>query len=318
MKISGITYAPRKTRKIKYYVILSSTLVMSVILIIMLVSIYVGWSLTHPKKMDIPAFSANIVPEYKDATFLDTSGKVTLRGWLFETKGSDKTIILAHGYKQNRLEFGEHTLDLIKSCLNKGYNFLAFDFRNCGLSGGTLTSVGEYEKYDLLGAIKYAKAHGSKHIILLGYSMGASTSILAASESKDIDAVIADSPFANLDDYLNKELPVWSKLPAVPFNKTILFSMKALTGVDPGKVSPKDIIAKMAPTPLLLIHSKDDKQVSVDNSKKLYDIYSKVVGTKAEFWETSGVDHVGSYEKSPIEYMNRIFDFLDKVYTKSK
>ena len=50
--------------------------------------------------------------------------------------------------------------------------------------------------------------------MLLGFSMGASTAILAAAESQDVDAVIADSPFSDLTSYLDENLSVWSNLPS--------------------------------------------------------------------------------------------------------
>jgi pimeloyl-ACP methyl ester carboxylesterase len=277
--------------------------------IVMCISSYIGWDLSHPERQSIPVFSANIVPEYNNITFKDINDTLTLKGWFFEVKGSKRTVILAHGYGNNRLQFDEDTLVLVKAILNEGYNVMTFDFRNSGESEGNLTSVGLFEKDDLLGAIKYVKNKGSDEIVLLGFSMGASTSILVAAENNDVNAVIADSPFADLTQYLKGNLSVWSKLPAVPFNDTTLLSMKILTGVDTSKVSPVKVVDKISPRPILLIHSKDDTIIPIQSS---YDLL-KSAGNTAELWETEGVGHIGSFRGFTDEYIKRVVIFLNKL-----
>lgn len=183
MRISGVSYAQRKTHWIRTIVMVIIILVLLASIALIGVSTYTGWMLTHPKRKALPVFTSNIVPEYRNISFKDIKDEINLKGWFFEVKGSNKTVILAHGYRQNRLQYGEDTFVLIKSLLNQGYNVLTFDFRNCGESEGKVTTVGIYEKNDLLGAINYAKKLGSKQIVLMGFSMGAATSIVAAAQS---------------------------------------------------------------------------------------------------------------------------------------
>ncbi|MCX7920756.1 MAG: alpha/beta hydrolase [Clostridia bacterium] len=295
---------------------------MKVITVIMLITIallaysaFVGWKLIHPKRRAIPVFSLIDVPSYEDVSFKDISKTLNLKGWYFSAGGSDKTVILCHGYKMNRLIFKERTFNLIKDFNSRGYNVLTFDFRNAGTSEGTFTSIGLYEKDDILGAIDYVKSRGSRNIVLMGFSMGASSSLLAASESSDVDAVIEDSGFSDLKNYLDKQLPVWSRLPSFPFSKLILFSIKSAMGLDPAHVSPRKVMHKIAPRPVLFIHSKDDTYISVENGRKLYNVYSKLAADNAVYWETQGADHLSIYWNFPEEYIKKVFDFLEnKVY----
>jgi len=275
-------------------------------LIISIISIKTAMTLTKPERSELPVFSANIVPEYDSISFRDINNEVTLKGWFFSSPESNKTIILAHGYGSNRLPFGEDTIGLIKSFLNEGYNLMTFDFRNSGESEGDVTSVGYFEKSDLLGAIEYAKKRGSDEIVLLGFSMGASTAILAAAESQDVDAVIADSPFSDLTSYLDENLSVWSNLPSF-FNKTTLFTMKLLTGVDTKDVSPVNEIGKIYPRPVLLIHSTDDELIPVKHSY----ILKEASGDNVELWETSGASHIKTYKEYPDEYIKKVLDFIN-------
>ncbi|NLD49959.1 MAG: alpha/beta fold hydrolase [Clostridiaceae bacterium] len=309
MKISGVSYIQRKRHTMKNLFVFIFVTVLLVSIVIMSISSYVGWDLTHPEKRSIPVFSSNIVPEYENISFKDKNNSLTLKGWLFTVKGSNKTVILAHGYGQNRLQFGEETIDLIKGLLNAGYNVLTFDFRNNGESEGNLTTVGILEKDDLLGAVEFIKQRGSSTIVLMGFSMGASTALVAAQESLDVDAVIADSPFSDLTEYLNSNLSVWSKLPPMPFNQSTLLSMKVLLGIDTKTFSPVKSIGIKPQRPVLLIHSKDDEKIPVENSYTLLGAGGKTV----QLWETSGVGHVGSFTGYKDEYLKRVIDFLDKI-----
>jgi uncharacterized protein len=321
MRISGITYTSRRTGKLKKFILVALSLIFVSAVVLALYSARVGWSLTHPDRKEVSAFTSNTIPEYTNISFSDINKSLTLYGWYFRSvvnsSQSDKTVILAHGYGQNRLQFDVNkSINMVKSFIAHGYNVLMFDFRNSGASEGNLTSIGIYEKDDLLGAVKYAKSQNSKHIVLMGFSMGASTSILAAAASTDIDAVIADSPFSDLTEYLNRNLTQWSKLPAFPFNKAILFSAKLLTGLDPEKMSPIAVIGKIAPRPILLIHSKNDTKIPVSDSEELYRSILKVPGSKAALWETQDAGHAESYDKQPKEYMDRVFKFLDTYFPK--
>lgn len=315
MNISGVTFVARKSHRGRNIFIISLLLLIIISLIFTVaVSAYTGWSLTHPERKEILKFSSNIVLEYKDVEFKDINKKINLKGWYFKAKDSDKTVILAHGYAQNRLQFNEKTLDMVKKFVEKGYNMLLFDFRNSGLSEGKTTTMGFYEKDDLLGAVKYVKGQGSKSVILLGYSMGAAASIAAAADSNDVDAVIADSSYANLAEYLNDNLGKFTKgLPAFPFNKTIMTAFNLMTSIDPQKMSPEDDMARIAPRPVMLIHGTADETIPVGKADRLYSAYTGPAD-KITLWKVYGAKHVESYETNPDDYLLKVLGFLDRVY----
>ncbi|MCH6264486.1 alpha/beta fold hydrolase [Neobacillus citreus] len=56
-----------------------------------------------------------------------------------------------------------------------------------------LTGLGFFENHDLYAAIDYAiQKKNQKHIALLGWSMGASTALIAGCEHPAVSAIIAD------------------------------------------------------------------------------------------------------------------------------
>lgn len=317
MKISGIHYVSRRTHGFRRFLIALIFLLFLIILMVAFVSAYIGWNLIRPEKVSIEPFSSNIVLEYRDVSFNSKNKDVVLNGWFFEAKGNVRTVILAHEYGKNRLQFGDKTLDIIKNFISKGYNVLAFDFRNSGKSGGTISSFGIYEKNDVLGAVEYVKSQGASDIILMGFSTGASACILAASESNDVDAVIADTPYSNLNTYLDRFVSGWTRLPAIPFNTTISYSIMVLSGIHNEKVDPEDAIPHLSPRPILMIHSINDSIIPIDSSEALYSSYSKLQKGNVELWKTNVAGHAASYLQSSPEYMEKVLGFLDRAFKKS-
>ena len=313
MRISGITYAVRKTHKTRNIVLTVIILLFLVIISLVLITGYESWVLLHPEKEPIGTFSSNIVPEYRDISI--PGSDESLKGWLFQAGNSDRAVILVHSYGKNRLQFGIDTVDLIKELLNKGYGVLAFDLRNSGESGGKDSAFGYSEKNDVKAAINYMKKQGWVHITLLGFSTGADAALLAAADGSSVDAVIADSPYADLKSYLNSSVNQWTHLPPLLLNQVITYGIEVTSNIDMKKASPVNLITAENPPHLLLIHGKDDKIIPVVNSIELYQKYSALNPSGAEFWQTGDDGHATSFIKYKDEYLNRVFAFLDKVYT---
>ena len=269
MRISGVTYAVRKTHTFRKFLLAFLILILLGVLALVCVSAYYSWLLLHPEKQPLETFSANIVPEYRDISFPSTDKSITLKGWVFQPKKTDRAVIIVHSYGKNRLEYGIETVDLIKEFLNRNYGVLAFDLRNSGESDGKDSTFGYNEKDDVLAAIRYMNSQGYKNITLLGFSTGASASILAAAENESVDAVIADSTYADLEGYLSSSLDKMTNLPAFPFNRAITFAIKATGGIEMEKASPVNALTETAPKNLMLIHGKEYEPVPVINSIEL-------------------------------------------------
>jgi fermentation-respiration switch protein FrsA (DUF1100 family) len=167
--------------------------------------------------------------------------------------------------------------------------------------------VGQYEVQDLLGAVDFIKTRPelSKKIILFGFSMGASTAILAGARESAESAVIADAPFADLKNYLNKNLSVWSELPSVPFNQVFFIIVPVLTGLRPDTVSPVKEIQNLNNRPILLIHGEADEDIPIENSELLQKTYPK-----AKLLRIPGAKHVKSFATNQNLYLKTVSDFL--------
>jgi pimeloyl-ACP methyl ester carboxylesterase len=307
---------PNKKSFLRKTAYLALALILLVFISITAISTYIGWSLTHPDRKPIDDNPANYGLVYNDVTFNSNDNEVALSGWWIDAEqnqisSQNKTIIFAHGYHGNRLQKKVPTLELSKVLVDKGYNILLFDFRNSGLSEGDLTTVGVKEKEDLLGAIEYVKnLSPNTEIILFGFSMGASTSLITAVESPDVAAVIADSPFDDLTTYLESNLSVWSHLPNFPFTPMIMNIIPPLTGMDPEKVSPLKTIHLFGDKPLLLIHADEDPSIPLANSER---ILSASGNPNASLWTVPGTEHVGARNVDSKAYDEKVLEFLSTL-----
>jgi len=76
-----------------------------------------------------------------------------------------------------------------------------------------------------------------------------------------VDAVIADSPFAELKRHLGPR--------SYPFHTLLLPDLSLLTGINPEQVSPVKAIQDLSPRPPLLIHGDADRDIPVANSREI-------------------------------------------------
>lgn len=219
------------------------------------------------------------------------------------------TVIVAHGFRGNRLETGVPALGLTASLVDAGFNVLLFDFRNTGESEGTVTTLGYHEKKDIVGAVAWLKAQrpeAAAFVGVVGYSMGAVTAALAAAEEPAIDALILDSPFADLRPYLRENMPVWTGLPNVPFTWTIMTLLPPLIGLDPAAVSPLAAMPGLT-QPVLLIHADGDEAIPVDNS---WQLAAAGVQDRTELWIVPGGKHIGARSLDAEKYDRRVVEFF--------
>lgn len=281
---------------------------LAVIIAVVAISVYVGWSLTHPARKPVTTKPSVFQLTYENIQFISRNRDVQLKGWFLPsaTEKKDRTLIFADGYAQNRLQKELPALSLAKSLVNDGYNVVMFDFRDCGESGGTETTVGQLEQQDLLGAVDWVKQNHPSKVGVIGFSMGATTALLAAADDPSIVGVIADSPFNNLLSYLKENLPVWSHLPNFPFTPLILDIIPPLTGMHPEEVNALSAVDRIYPRPVLFIHSQTDKDIPYTNSETMWEKHKD----KFQFWKTTGVGHVGSYAKYKEMYTGKVEGFF--------
>lgn len=126
------------------------------------------------------------------------------KGWFLRGITGSPAIVLNHGYGKNRSELLNMGVKLCES----GYHVLLPDLRGHGESPVKYSSLGVYEKVDLLNAVNFLKmkknAQGqplvdTQRIGVYGVSIGGYAALTAAAEDPTIKVIIADSVYPRPD-----------------------------------------------------------------------------------------------------------------------
>lgn len=267
----------------------------------------VGFSLLYfllsiyPPKMGVERNPSQLGYDYENVEF-ETEDGLTLAGWFIPSNESDAVIIVGHGYP-----FSKSNVLHLSRFLYPEYNLLFFDFRSFGDSEGRHTTVGHKERKDFRSAVEYLKIRediNPEKIGALGFSLSASVMIMAET---DVKAIVAESPYANLNLLLEdvyKMFPGFTKKPFVWL--TNLYGILFI-GSNPKDVSPMDSIADLE-VPVLLIHGEKDSEIPIKHSELIYENSNKNL---TEFWRVEGSGHGMTYSLKGKEYERRIIEFFN-------
>lgn len=315
----AVEYTLRRRRSTKSTII---KLLLASILIILLalegISIYVVKNFDNPKKIAVDKNPADFgVKNYETVRFKSNKKDITLPGWILKSRKSKKTIILCHGYSDNRIyqySAGKVVINCVeyaKFLMNLGYNVMLFDFRGHGDAAGSApTTIGYNEQQDLIGAIKFVKKKGlGQQIGVIGFSMGAATALSTLNKTKDIDFVVADSPFSDLKDYLKNNMTGWTGLPKYPFTQLVLWNFELLDGVKYNEISPKNSV-KHSKVPIMLIHGLKDTTIPKTES---YIIKKNFKNPNSRLELFKNAIHIDSYYSEPNRYKKVVTQFIKDV-----
>lgn len=305
------SFAPRRRRRWLGWTI--GLLIALILLVPVGISLYVGWNLTHPVRQALAKTPGAWGVGFEPIEFPSRTDQLKLKGWYMPAKmASTKAVVIAHGYKGNRLEDGANAPATAQFLTEQGYNVLMFDFRASGESEGRTVTVGAMEKRDLAGAVDYVRSRGNAKVAILGYSMGGATALQTTAEVPEVDAVIADSAFRDLPDYLKENMPHWTKLPNFPFTPIILATIPTLIGADLSQISPVSAAPGLASRPLLLFHGDADAAIPHANSEAILAAYQAAGGKQGKLVITPGAGHVKSAVVDEAKYRQELISFLNQ------
>ncbi|MDP2653179.1 MAG: alpha/beta fold hydrolase [Candidatus Omnitrophota bacterium] len=180
--------------------------------------------------------------------------------------GHEKVIIIAHGFFNSKQAV---LLRRLGESLANEYDVILFDFRGHGRSDGLFSWTAK-EYLDLLGIVELASKNYGR-IGLIGFSLGAATSIIAASKTMSINSIVsisAPAEFARIDCRL------WGFDVKNDFFYNLFGEGKHGKGIRPGpfwhkKEKPLEIVKK-AGIPIFYIHGDADWIVRPWHSEELY------------------------------------------------
>jgi pimeloyl-ACP methyl ester carboxylesterase len=245
---------------------------------------------------------------FEDVAFTTRGSEITLEGWYSTHPEAATTIIFVHGLGSNRLVSG--AVALASRLWQQGFSTLLFDLRGHGTSDDGKVSGGYFEQNDLLGAYDFLMTKGvaSEDIGVIGFSMGAATSVLGVCQEPEIRALVADSPFANASDLIAQEVSRKTPVPKwiVPlFIPGTELASNLLHGIKLGELDPESAVGDID-YPILLIHGTEDTRIPVDQGIRVHAAAHPDSGR----WLVPGVDHVDAFLTYPDEYTERVVAYF--------
>ena len=184
-------------------------------------------------------------------------------------------IVLAHGFTG---ALDKPTFRAIATQLSAYGGVVSFDFRGHGASGGAST-VGDAEVLDVDAAVAATREYGYQRVVTVGFSMGGAVAIRQAalrgvrtfSPPDGVVTLSAVSRWYRVDTGPMRRLH-WAVMTRSgrAFARRLLGTRIAADGWSPAPTPPDEIVGRVAPIPLLLIHGDQDPYLTMDNADDLY------------------------------------------------
>ncbi len=215
------------------------------------------------------------------------------------------TILLAHGYRSNKLvDFG-----LVFDFYHQhGMNLLVPDQRAHGKSQGRYITFGVKESEDMKAWIAYHnKMFGRCPMILSGLSMGASTMLyLADAELPDnVKGIIADCGFTSPKEIISTVYRRVAHLPAAPSLWAADLFARIFAGFSLNEKNTVQSL-KNSKLPVLMVHGVEDVFVPCEMTQRGYDACTG----KKQLFLVEGADHGVSFLVDRPRYTQIVTDFL--------
>ena len=256
--------------------------------------------------------------------WIDTLDGSRLHALLLPAQGRPRaSLLFLHGNAEN-LSSHVHAVTWLPA---RGYEVLALDYRGFGRSQGEASVDAIHE--DARAALDWLTARYTNlsnladstdsadarddgdgggdtardmPLVVYGQSLGASVAIrLVAQQAQArtrVAAVIADSPFASYRGIAREKLgQVWLTWP-LQWPLSLLIS---------DRHAAIDVVGRISPVPLLLIHGERDRVVPAEHSRRLF----TAAGEPKDLWLIPEGGHIDAVRRESLR--TRLLAFLDRV-----
>ena len=219
-------------------------------------------------------------------------------------------VVVAHGFTGS---LDKPPVRAVIDALAQHAGVVAFDFRGHGRSSGHST-LGDKEVLDLDAAVRHARELGYTDVVTCGWSMGGSVVLRHAALLRGIDAVVSVSAVSRW--FYRDTKPMRRLHWAVESRLGRLVARHALKtritaeGWREVPESPVEVVSRIAPIPLLLVHGDADHYFPVEHPEALY----AAAEEPKELWLLEGFGHAEN--AATPELLDRIGAHLSELVAK--
>jgi uncharacterized protein len=257
-----------------------------------------SYVLTHAARAFVPA--DRIGARHETVSFMTADG-LRLRGWYVPSKNG-AAVISFPGRKGT-----QRPAQLLA---RHGYGVLLFDRRGEGESDGDPNAWGWNGYRDVDAAVRFLENRPDirqGRIGGVGLSVGGEMMLEAAARTRGLKAVVAEGAG---ERSVNELLDMtgndkWLALSSY----AALTAGIALFSNDAPPPSLKDLVGRIAPTPVFFIYGEHGQ----DGERNLNPTYYAAAGEPKMLWEVRGSGHVGGINAQPKEYERRVVGFFNRT-----
>ncbi|MDQ1557951.1 MAG: hypothetical protein QOD32_1011 [Pyrinomonadaceae bacterium] len=293
-----------------------------VVALVLLVTVGFPWLLsfaitkagTRPderRRTDTPADHG---ATFEAVSFASTDGN-TLSGWYLPARsgGGDAqqrrvTFVLTHGLFRSRYEMLERGLALWR----EGYGVLLYDLRRHGASAAEFSTIGYDERHDVAAAFAFVRAREPQNrVVLMGVSMGAAATLLAASEISDgqLLGVVAESSFLSFSDTVRHHVRLIG-LPTFPFATLLIkFTSWRLNFA----ADDYDLLRAVGRISCPILFIGGTKDVRMPTATVLEPLYAAAQSAGKRKFIVEGATHGHAYDESPESYVKAVNEFVGSI-----
>lgn len=217
---------------------------------------------------------------FEDIT-LRTADGLRLSGWFIPGRPGAGSVLLVHGHGATRREGLRYT----RALHDAGFHLLMIDTRGTGKSDPSFVTMGFLERRDVHAAVDYLLVERRLGPVgVMGFSMGAATSIMAMAEDDRIAAGVFEAGFSSVAQVLADQARYSYHLPEYPLLPLVKRLIEARAGISLIDPTPINSIAKISPRPVFIIHGRDDQTVRHHEGEKLF----AAAKEPKRFWSHTG------------------------------
>ncbi|MBT8225134.1 MAG: alpha/beta fold hydrolase [Dactylosporangium sp.] len=233
-----------------------------------------------------------------------------LAAWFVPATGlpRDTWIIAVHGWKSSR----EDALRVLPVLAASGMPTLVVSYRNdagAPASADRCHHLGHTEWSDVAAAVRYARTHGARDVVLYGWSMGGAivlNLLRRAEEAKDVRAVVLDSPVIDWAETLRMHARTL-RLPRA-WLSTALWLVQHRLGVRLDDLDHRRYAADLR-VPTLVFLDRDDRVVATAPTREFAARRPDLV----TILETESCGHCHFWNRAPERYETALSDFLGSL-----
>lgn len=243
----------------------------------------------------------------RDTFIVNAKGARLHAYYKFADSLTNKTAIVVHGYKVRALGMA-HIAKMYDADLH--YNILVPDLYAHGQSEGDAIQMGWFDRLDVMEWMKVADKlfGGSTLQVVHGISMGAATTMMVSGENPpEARCYVEDCGYTSVWDEYCQEVKNSYPKAFYPLLYTSSWLCKARYGWSFKEASPEKQVAKCK-KPMLFIHGSADDFVP---TAMVHGVYAAKGGEK-DLWIAEGSVHARSYDDYPVEYTQKVSEFLNK------